>query len=101
PDDVARLGDLAALDRAQLGVLAAQLRERFVDGRVGDVQLAPLDRQRGVIDRRDLTADLDDRGERERLALLDRRGFLDARLGDRGEVVLLVRTEERLANELV
>src|SRR6185503_4443547 len=39
--------------------------------------------------------------ERERLALLDRRGFLDARLGDRGKRVLLRRREERFAHELV
>src|SRR6185312_11539920 len=50
---------------------------------------------------RHFTAHLDDRGELERLTLLDRIGLLDARLGDRREVVLLVRLEERLAHELV
>ena len=100
-DDVAERGHVAALDRAQLGVLAAELSERLVDGRLGDVQLAALDLEALVVLRRDFATDLDDRGERERLALLDRGGLLDARLGDRGEVVLLVRAEERLAHELV
>src|SRR5690606_18132022 len=48
-----------------------------------------------------LAADLDDRLEPERLALLDRLGLLDARLGDRREIVLLVRAQERLAHQLV